>query len=359
MLPDDLNTALETLETSENRYWSYITRALTVVRLLRRHDKSFHLAEIAPDEMNKPSRKQEVLVHFESDHDHAAARYQLDKTLVISRMQRMCQGSACSAAASAAGTGGSPPYQAVAQLIGNTDSYRERRAASDATNRQTSFALILLDLLFNYRSTYPRLETTRRGQELTGVSNVYLASSQWNSGKLLQEHWVPSLLQLISDLGAANVSVFVSIYENGSWDSTKTVLQQLRQTLESSGVQHSVNIDDTSHEQIIAQNASSSGWLDTAYGKEMRRIPYLASVRNEALKPLYTLSASGAKFDRILYINDVVFSVGFPNHSHGARTELIKCPSEVDRCVDSAQYSQGSLCSSVRSGFPQSALELG
>ncbi|CAF9919112.1 MAG: hypothetical protein HETSPECPRED_003949 [Heterodermia speciosa] len=172
----------------------------------------------------------------------------------------------------------------------------------------SAFALILLDLLLSYRLTYPRLERTRRGQELTGVKSVYLASSQWNSGKLLEQHWIPSLLQLISDLGAAKVSVFVSIYENGSWDSTKSVLQQLRQTLERLGVQHSVNIDDTSHEQIVARNASSSGWLNTAYGKEMRRIPYLASIRNEALRPLSTLSESGAKFDKILYINDVVFS---------------------------------------------------
>ena len=223
----------------------------------------------------------------------------------------------------------------------------------------SAFALILLDILFSYKSTYPRLETTNRGQELTGVKNVYLASSQWNSGKLLEEHWVPSLLQLISDLGVANVSVFVSIYENGSWDSTKAVLQQLRQTLESSGVQHSVNIDDTSHEQIIARNASSSGWLDTAYGREMRRIPYLASIRNEALKPLYTLSQSGAKFDKILYINDVVFSVSLPDQSHRARGELIESPNIVDRCVDSAQYSQGGLCGSVWSRFPQSSLELG
>lgn len=150
---------------------------------------------------------------------------------------------------------------------------------------------------------------------------MYLASSQWNSGKLLEQHWIPSLLQLISDLGAAKVSVFVSIYENGSWDSTKSVLQQLRQTLERLGVQHSVNIDDTSHEQIVARNASSSGWLNTAYGKEMRRIPYLASIRNEALRPLSTLSESGAKFDKILYINDVVFSVRFPNQN---RTGLKK-----------------------------------
>ena len=171
-------------------------------------------------------------------------------------------------------------------------------------------AFLLLDLFWKSQSRYPQLETTRSAQELTGIKNVYIASTQWNSGKLLQDHWVPSLLQVINDLTAANISVFVAVYENGSWDSTKSVLQRLKQTMEGLRVRHYINIDDTSHEETIARNASSFGWLDTAYGKEMRRIPYLAGVRNEALKPLSTLGKSGIKFDKLLYLNDVVFSVG-------------------------------------------------
>ncbi|KAL8647135.1 MAG: hypothetical protein Q9210_005736 [Variospora velana] len=137
--------------------------------------------------------------------------------------------------------------------------------------------------------------------------HVFIASSVWNSGSLLQDHWIPSLLQVAGDLKAANISVFISIYENGSWDSTKSVLQQLKQTLEGKGIPHEIVIDDISHKEIIGKNASSVGWLSTAHGKEMRRIPYLATVRNEALKPLGSLTGSGTSFDKLVFINDVVF----------------------------------------------------
>ena len=127
--------------------------------------------------------------------------------------------------------------------------------------------------------------------------------------KASPKHWISSLLQLVTELKAANVSVFVSNYENGSWDSTKPLLQQLKQDL---NIEHQITIDDKSHEEIITKarnNPSSKGWLGTFYGRELRRIPYLDDVRNEALKSLLYLGRAGTKFDRILYINDVVFSV--------------------------------------------------
>lgn len=170
------------------------------------------------------------------------------------------------------------------------------------------FVVLFLDFLWSYQSSYPTLRLTDT-QGLKGIRSVYITSTQWNSGTLLQDHWIPSLLQLAKDLKAANISVFISIYENGSWDDTKKLLLQLKSTLEDSHIQHQITIDDASHKQIIAQNTSSSGWLKTSYGREMRRIPYLASVRNEALKPLASLAESGVMFDKIVYINDVVFSV--------------------------------------------------
>ncbi|KAL9589917.1 MAG: hypothetical protein Q9203_001272 [Teloschistes exilis] len=169
------------------------------------------------------------------------------------------------------------------------------------------FVVLFLDFLWSYQSSYPTLRSTD-AQGLKGIRSVYIASTQWNSGTLLQNHWIPSLLQLTKDLKAANIFVFISIYENGSWDDTKKLLLQLKSTLEDHHIQHQITIDDASHEQIIAQNTSSSGWLKTSYGREMRRIPYLASVRNEALKPLASLAESGVMFDKIVYINDVVFS---------------------------------------------------
>lgn len=167
----------------------------------------------------------------------------------------------------------------------------------------------LLDFLWSYQSSYPPLHPTLDAQKITNTRSVYIASSLWNSGALLQDNWIPSLLQVAGDLRVANISVFISIYENGSWDSTKSILQQLKQTLEDQGIQHEIIIDESSHKRIIGENSSSAGWLFTAYGREMRRIPYLATVRNAALKPLTSLTSSGVTFDKLVFINDVVFQV--------------------------------------------------
>ena len=172
-----------------------------------------------------------------------------------------------------------------------------------------AFTVLFLDFLLSRQSSYPLLDSTSDAEALKTIRSVYIASTQWNSGTLLEKHWIPSLLQVVSDLKSANISVFVSIYENGSWDSTKTLLQHLQQTLEARGVNNQITIDSTSHEQIISQNTSAYSWLKTLYGQEPRRIPYLASVRNEALKPLSALAKSGTRFDKVVYINDVVFSV--------------------------------------------------
>jgi hypothetical protein len=61
----------------------------------------------------------------------------------------------------------------------------------------------------------------------------------------------------------------------------------------------------------ISQVPGPSGWIDTPRGKrELRRIPYLSKLRNISLKPLADLALKGIKFDRILFLNDVVFTVG-------------------------------------------------
>lgn len=208
----------------------------------------------------------------------------------------------------------------------------------------TAFTILFLDFILSLQLSYPQLDQiqTLSAKELAGVKSVYIASTQWNSGTLLQDHWIPSLLRVVKELKAAGISVFVSIYENGSWDDTKSVLQQLRQTFKDLDVQHEIVIDNTSHEQIIAnaksQNVSDPGWLRTAYGREMRRISYLAGVRNEALKPLARLNEDGVRFDRMLYINDVIFSVGLIFVLLALKRGLNFLLRIVRRCHDAAQY---------------------
>lgn len=187
-----------------------------------------------------------------------------------------------------------------------------------------AFALLLaFDLLFSSQRTKPSFQRISSARDLKDLQSVYIASTQWNSGSLLQEHWIPNLLQVVKDLQAANIRVHVSIYENGSWDSTKSLLQQLRQDLDVLGVQNTIMLDEKSHESIIAHNSSFAGYIQTAYGPEMRRIPYLANVRNEALKPLHGLIDGGETFDRLLYINDVIFSVCHLLHPTRSVTNLL------------------------------------
>lgn len=175
------------------------------------------------------------------------------------------------------------------------------------------FLDISQDFLFRPRpdDTHSNIKPT--AQDLVAqqhTTSVYIASSQYNSEALLRERWIPSLVELVKELQNANVTVYVSIYESGSVDGTKAALSELGEALEGFKIDHTIKLDEETHATAIAKTlASPHGWLRTLYGKEMRRIVYLADVRNQALKPLHNLNKAGVTFDKILFLNDVVFSV--------------------------------------------------
>lgn len=141
------------------------------------------------------------------------------------------------------------------------------------------------------------------------INSVYIASVQYNSEDTLRTHWVPSLLQLVKELQIANITTYVSIYENHSLDGTKHVLSELALTLKNLNIDHTIYLDTEARATVIEKTISSqNGWLKTLYGKEMRRIVYLAGVRNRALKPLHALKKQGVEFDKLLFLNDVIYS---------------------------------------------------
>ncbi|KAI5300196.1 hypothetical protein KEM55_008890 [Ascosphaera atra] len=145
-----------------------------------------------------------------------------------------------------------------------------------------------------------------------GIKTVYISATHWNSAPILQSHWSAAVLDLIRHLGPENV--YLSIYESGSWDDTKAQLRLLEGQLEEIGVGKTIVLDETTHLDIINQpeppaDAKAEGWVQTPRGKrEVRRIPYLAQVRNKSLDPLARMTAEGRKFDRIIFLNDVIFS---------------------------------------------------
>jgi hypothetical protein len=142
---------------------------------------------------------------------------------------------------------------------------------------------------------------------------IFIASIHWNNEKILRSHWVPGVLGLVEHFGKDNV--YVSVQESGSWDDSKGALRELDQALEKAGVRRRIILDKTTHEDEIKKSPAENGWIQTSRGaKELRRVPYLSKLRNLVLKPLQELAEAGEHFDKILFLNDVVFTVCTTNY---------------------------------------------
>lgn len=151
------------------------------------------------------------------------------------------------------------------------------------------------------------------------VEKIFIAFLPYNNEYMLRTHLINQLRDLVHALGIDNV--FVSIYENGSYDGTKDAIRDLHQELERLGVRSNVILDETTHEDIVNARPTSprEGWIQiNKAGYEefgvssgdyaFRRIYYLAELRNRVLQPLEELVSQGEKFDKILFLNDVTYT---------------------------------------------------
>lgn len=137
---------------------------------------------------------------------------------------------------------------------------------------------------------------------------LFIASMHWNNEAILRSHWNDAVVELARTWGPENV--FVSVYESGSWDDSKDALRDLDSRLDRLGVPRNITLSDTTHEDEVSAPPAGDGWIDTSRGKkELRRIPYLARLRNFTLRPLEELTEQGVGFDKVLFLNDVVFTV--------------------------------------------------
>ena len=140
---------------------------------------------------------------------------------------------------------------------------------------------------------------------------IFIASLHWNNEGILRSHWNQAVLDLASAIGPDNV--FVSVLEGGSWDDSAGALRELDSGLGKLGVQRDIVLENKTHAEIISvvPSVEIDGWIRTPRGRiEFRRIPYLAALRNRALDPLRRLARRGIIFDRVLFLEDVVFTVG-------------------------------------------------
>lgn len=164
--------------------------------------------------------------------------------------------------------------------------------------------LICLTGLFwpSYTHLPPRYKTLRNQVQSSGFAGrgnienqkVYIAAVLYDpEGTIANGRWGDAILQLIELLGEQNV--FLSIYENNSGQEGENALYTLADQV-------------TCNKSIVSEPGLSLGKIPRVAvpGGDMRirRIDYLAEVRNRALQPL---QSAGMTYDKILYLNDVIF----------------------------------------------------
>jgi hypothetical protein len=177
--------------------------------------------------------------------------------------------------------------------------------------RQTKWLLVLAFLLFGILDIIHISRCVSQGAtkiQTRRSENIYIASLHWNNEAILRSHWNDAVISLAKELGRDNV--FVTVYESGSWDDTKEALNELDQALGGLGIRRNITMSRVTHLGEISAADKDSGWVETSQGeRELRRIPFLARLRDLSLEPLRGLARLGITFDKVLFLNDVVFSV--------------------------------------------------
>ncbi|KAJ1826564.1 hypothetical protein LPJ56_002114, partial [Coemansia sp. RSA 2599] len=114
-------------------------------------------------------------------------------------------------------------------------------------------------------------------------SSIFVAVNLHNSEHILP-NMAAQLLALADVLG--HRQVFLSIYESGSTDRTKEILEEFAQTMDALGIENKVVVDSVPKQERV------------------HRIEYMAQVRNRALEPLYR---DQRRFSKVVFLNDVFF----------------------------------------------------
>ncbi|KAI4218176.1 MAG: hypothetical protein L6R36_009091, partial [Xanthoria steineri] len=169
-----------------------------------------------------------------------------------------------------------------------------------------SFTALLIVFTAIFRPSYSRLpdhyralqrrckESNEPGRGNPNNEKVFIAASLYDpEGTLAGGHWGRAVLELVELLGPQNVHL--SVYEDDASPQAKAALDSMKTKLQSKS---SLVSDHLPHEGIPRVTTPSGE-------SKMKRIAFLAEVRNRALRPLQTNDA--IQFDKLLYINDVMF----------------------------------------------------
>jgi hypothetical protein len=137
--------------------------------------------------------------------------------------------------------------------------------------------------------------STDPGRGNVHQEKVFIAASLYDPGaRLIGGRWAENVLELIDLLGPDNT--YLSIYENESGEEARLAMSELDRTLP-------CNRTLTFEDHLGLEGVPNITLPDGT--SRVKRIEYLAQVRNKALKPL---EEAEVLFDKVLYLNDVFFN---------------------------------------------------
>ena len=139
------------------------------------------------------------------------------------------------------------------------------------------------------------LQSTGNGRANPNNQKVFIAASIYDKGgNLANGAWGKAVLGLVELLGPENV--FLSIYENDSGAEAQAALNHFENEIQ---CQHKLVYEDRLPIEDLHKVTLPDG------SHRVKRIEYLAEVRNRALRPLD--EPSNTKYDKLLFLNDVIF----------------------------------------------------
>ncbi|KAL4973779.1 cryptococcal mannosyltransferase 1-domain-containing protein [Aspergillus desertorum] len=156
---------------------------------------------------------------------------------------------------------------------------------------------------------------------------IFIASALWDKERTVPNQWNDAVIELANIFGADNI--FVSVYESGSSDDTRDALRKLDKALDGVGVQRKITIADPFPDNEALKKPPAN----------REHIATRARLRNLSLKPLYDLRDTGTFFDRILFLNDVVFAkedvlsllnTNYGTYAAACSFDILKPPSGPD-----------------------------
>lgn len=147
----------------------------------------------------------------------------------------------------------------------------------------------------HYKTLRQRVDRgwTEFGKANTNNEKIFIAASLYDPrGQLISGDWGDSVQGLIRILGPRNVHL--SIYENDIDDANEAALAEFEKSLLCNNTIVREDLDLFALPHVTTQQGV----------RRLKRVQFLAVVRNRALSPLQTLPT---RFDKLLYINDVIF----------------------------------------------------